>query len=359
MHLRRFSKLPAISAITLVYFIAGKLGLKLAFLNASASAVWPPSGIALAALLLFGYRLWPTIFVGAFFVNLTTAGSFATSLAIAGGNTLEGLCGAWLVNRFAGGTRAFDRGQDVFKFALVVMISAVISASVGITSLGLAGFVYSPNWIPIWVTWWLGDVTGSLLIAPLLLLWFVAPARHWNRRDMIEVLLLLLLLVVLGEIVFGRWSSISAKNYPLTFIIGPIVIWTAFRFTQRETVTGIFILCAMAIWGTLHHVGPFVREPENQSLLMMQGWTASLFVTAMALSAAMSERRRAEQLIEEQKIAVETANQTKDNFLAMLSHELRTPLTPVLVALDVLKTEPLDSDEANEALAMIRRNIDL
>src|ERR1043165_7917438 len=101
MRLRGFSKLLLIGAVTLIYFIAGKLGLKLAFLNASASAVWPPSGIALAVLLLFGYRLWPAIFVGAFFVNLTTAGNLATSLGIATGNTLEALCGSWLVNAFA------------------------------------------------------------------------------------------------------------------------------------------------------------------------------------------------------------------------------------------------------------------
>src|SRR5215831_18257843 len=103
MQLRRFSKLLLIGAITVVYFVAGKLGLKLAFLNASASAVWPPSGIALAVLLLFGYRLWPTIFVGAFFVNLTTAGNLATSFGIATGNTLEAICGAWLINVFANG----------------------------------------------------------------------------------------------------------------------------------------------------------------------------------------------------------------------------------------------------------------
>jgi two-component system CheB/CheR fusion protein len=137
------------------------------------------------------------------------------------------------------------------------------------------------------------------------------------------------------------------------------VIWTAFRFTQRETATGIFILSALAIWGTLHNFGPFVMETQNQSLVIMQSSTALLIITAMALAAGMAERRRAEAVIEEQKAAVEAANQTKDNFLAMLSHELRTPLTPVIAALETLKTEPLETNEAREALAMIRRNIDL
>jgi len=359
MHSRRLSTLPIIGIVTLVYFIAGKLGLKLAFLNESTSAVWPPSGIALAALLLIGYRIWPAIIVGAFLVNLTTTADFATSLGIATGNTLEAVCGASLVNAFAGGTRAFDRAQDVFKFAFAVMASSIIAATCGVTSLGLGGLVSWANYGPVWITWWLGDVTGALVIAPLILLWFVAPTRRWNRAEVLEVTLLGLLLLALGELVFGGWFPISAKNYPIAFICGPIVIWTAFRFTQRETATGTFILSALAIWGTLHNFGPFVMETQNQSLLVMQSSTALLFITAMALAAAMAERRRAEAVIEEQKSAVVAANQAKDNFLAMLSHELRTPLTPVIAALEALKTGSVDADESEEALAMIRRNIDL
>src|SRR5438552_9554369 len=127
MHLRRFSTLPGISVLTLLYFLVGKLSLKLAFLHASASPVWPPAGIALAALIVLGYRVWPAIFVGAFLVNATTPGNIATSLCIATGNTLEALCGAWLVNRFASGTRVFARAQDVFKFAFAAMTSTMIS----------------------------------------------------------------------------------------------------------------------------------------------------------------------------------------------------------------------------------------
>src|SRR5881396_4029141 len=127
MHSRAFPGLPIIGLLTLVYFIAGKFGLMLASLHASASPVWPPAGIALAALLLLGYRAWPAIFIGAFLVNVTTAGNVATAFAIATGNTLEALVGAWLVNRFAGGTNVFDRPQGVFKFALAAGISTIIS----------------------------------------------------------------------------------------------------------------------------------------------------------------------------------------------------------------------------------------
>ena len=357
---RKIPTLPAISALALIYFVAGKLSLHLAFLNASASPVWPPAGIALAALLVLGVRVWPAIFVGAFFVNFLTAGNIWTSLGIAGGNTLEALCGAWLVNGLAGGTRVFDRPQDVFKFALAALISTTVSPAMGVTSLALGGFVQSANYGPIWLTWWLGDASGVLVVAPLLILWSVtASRRNWNRAQAVEVTILLLLLVALAETVFGGWFPISAHNYPISFICGPIVIWTAFRFTPRETATGIFVLSAIAIWGTLHGFGPFIMQTKNQSLLVLQWWTAALTVTAMAIAAAIAERNRAQAAIEQQKDAVEAANRTKDNFLAMLSHELRTPLTPVMAALDTLETDDARSPESKNSLAMIRRNVEL
>ena len=360
MNPRKIPTLPAIGALALIYFVAGKLSLQLAFLHKSASPVWPPAGIALAALLVLGFRVWPALFVGAFLVNLTTLGNIWTSLGIASGNTLEALCGAWLVNRFAGGARVFDRPQDVFKFALAALIGTTVSPTFGVSSLAAGGFAQWSSYWPVWLTWWLGDASGVLVIAPLLLLWSVpATQRKWNQKQVLEVSVLLLLLVVLAETVFGGWLPISARNYPISFICGPIVIWTAFRFTPRETATGIFILSAIAIWGTLNGFGPFILQSENQSLLMLQLWTAALTITAMAIAAAITERNRTQVALEQQKDAVEAANRTKDNFQAMLSHELRTPLTPVVAALDTLEADGSRSSESKNSLAMIRRNVEL
>src|SRR5260370_36911034 len=312
MQSRPFSRLLVIGLLTLVYFIVGKFGLILASLHASASPMWPPAGIALAALVVLGYRAWPAIFVGAFLVNVTTAGNVATSLAIASGNTLEAVCGAWLVNRFAGGTTVFDRPQCVVKFALAAVVSTVIGPAVGVTSLALGGFADWANFGAIWVTWWLGDTTGDLLIAPLIILWSIASKRRWNTREAVEASILLLLLFVLSEAVFGGWLTISAGKYPIAFISGPIGIWMAFRFTQRETATGIFIVSAVAIWGTMHGFGPFVGETENQSLLALQSWTAVLTITAMALSAGMAERGRAEEALRESEARINlAANEAK------------------------------------------------
>jgi signal transduction histidine kinase len=359
MQSRRFSALPLIGILAVIYFAVGKFGLMLASLHASASPVWPSAGIALAATLLFGYRVWPAIFIGAFLVNVTTAGNVATSFAIAIGNTLEALAGAWLVNQLAGGKEFCDRPQGVFKFALAAGISTIISPAFGVTSLALAGFANWTNYGAIWLTWWLGDATGDLVFTPLVLLWTGASKRRWNKKEAAEVGTLLLLLVLLSSIVFGGWLEISSRNYPIAFICGPVVIWMAFRFTQRETATGIFILSAIAVWGTLRGFGPFVGETENQSLLALQSWIAVLAITAMALSAGMAERRRIEKELQQQKSVVETANRTKDHFMAMLSHELRTPLTPVISALESLETEPTQTEDTRSALTMIRRNIEL
>jgi signal transduction histidine kinase len=345
--------------LTAVYFLAGKLSLKLAFLHASASPVWPPAGIALAALLLFGFRLWPAIFIGAFLVNLTTAGNISTSLGIAAGNTLEAVIGAWLVQRFAGGIRAFERAYDVFRFALAVALSTFVSPTIGLTGLAAAGFANWANYPDIWLTWWLGDLGGVVMFAPLLVLWLAQPLRRRNPARDFEVAILLLLLTLLSEVVFGGWFSISTLNYPIAFLLGPIIVWTSFRLSARETATGLFVLSAIAIWGTLQRYGPFVRADPNQSLLILQSFNILTTITAIALAAGMAERRRAEAAIEEQRATVEAANRTKDNFLAMLSHELRTPLTPVLAALDALKTGPQPAADVDATLAMMRRNIEL
>src|SRR5713226_2887876 len=190
--------------LAVVYFVAGKLALQLALLNASASAVWPCTGIALAALLLFGYRVWPAIFAGAFLVNFTTAGTALTSLGIASGNTLEALAGCYLVTRFAAGRNAFQRSQNIFKFVLLAgMVGTAISASIGSATLVLAHLAEPSRDLSIWLTWWLGDGVGALVVTPLLLLWVENPSRNWTRRQIIELTLLFFGLIATTWFVFG------------------------------------------------------------------------------------------------------------------------------------------------------------
>src|SRR6266436_9776395 len=170
-----------------IYFGCGAFGLSLALVNRSASAVWPPSGLALAALLLRGTGLWPGVFAGAFFVNILTQGSMATSLAIAAGNTLEAFVAAKLVVRFANGALAFDRTKSIFKFFLfAAMLSTLISAAVGVITLCLGHLATRHEFWSIWLTWWLGDMGSVVILAPLLILWATKPFPPIKWRSAIE-----------------------------------------------------------------------------------------------------------------------------------------------------------------------------
>src|SRR5215813_14341640 len=153
------------------YFAAARMGLHLASLHPSATAVWPPTGIALAAFLVWGNRVWPGIFLGAFSANLATHGTPLACALIGLGNTAEGFTGAWLVQRFARGHRVFERPLDTFRFVgLAALLATMVSATTGVTVLCALGDATWDHYAPIWLTWWLGDAIGALIVAPSIVL---------------------------------------------------------------------------------------------------------------------------------------------------------------------------------------------
>jgi diguanylate cyclase (GGDEF)-like protein len=288
------------AAVAVIYFGAGKLGLKLAYVHPSATAVWPPTGIALAALLLLGYRMWPGIFIGALLVNMTTAGSLPVCLGIAVGNTVEGLLGCYLLNRFAGGKSAFDSAKGILAFVLLAaMFSTTLSATLGTASLMLGGFARWPDFGPIWLTWWLGDAVGDLLVAPLLIFFSVKPQLKWNSLRVLEVTFLLLYLVFAGQLAFGGLYLSKSKNYPLEFLCVPALIWAAFRFRPRRAALATCLLAGIAVRGTLRGIGPFVRETQNESLLLVQAFTGVMTMMTLLLAAVVEEQKRTEEKVRE------------------------------------------------------------
>ncbi|MGB7283075.1 MAG: MASE1 domain-containing protein [Candidatus Acidiferrum sp.] len=291
-------KVATVAGLAAVYFVAGKLGLQLAFVHASATAVWPCTGIAIAALLIFGYRVWPGILIGAFLVNLTTAGNVETSIGIAAGNTLEGLAAWYLVRRFARGKEAFARAQDIFKFALLAGIAATtISATIGVATLAAGGFADWAAFGSIWITWWLGDAVGAVTVTPLLLLWWENPRLSWTREQITELAILFFGLFFTGWIVFGKPFHPQLKNYPLEYLCVPFLIWAAYRFGRRKAATAMCALSGIAAWGTLHGYGPFARESQNTSLLLMQAFMGIMAITTLVLAAEITEHRQSEERV--------------------------------------------------------------
>ncbi|HEV8128297.1 MAG TPA: MASE1 domain-containing protein [Candidatus Eisenbacteria bacterium] len=281
--------------VTGLYFLSGRVGLGLAFLNESATAVWPPAGIALAALLVYGYGMWPAIFVGAFLVNNATAGDPIASLGIAAGNTLEGLLGAWFVRRFAGGTEVFGQPQRIFAFAVLGgMVATSVAATIGVTSLMLRGHVLSGQFGPIWLTWWLGDASGVLVVAPFLILWAIRPRISWSLSRVAEAIALFACLILSGVLAFGGVPPGFRETAPLEFLCVPILVWAAFRFGPREAATATLLLSGMAILGTLQGAGPFARVSTDQALLLLQTYMAVISVLVLGVTAALAERRKSE-----------------------------------------------------------------
>lgn len=310
--------IAAILILALVYFSAAKLGLKFAYIHPSVTAVWVPTGISLTAFLILGYRVWPAIFLGALLANVTTAGSVLTSIAISIGNTLEGILGCYLVNRFASSQRFFERASDIFRFAFLAgTVSTAVSATIGVTSLELAGFADWSKYFTIWCTWWLGDSSGAIIITPLLLLWRDNRRLSWCRDQIVELGLLFLGLFSTASFVFGGRFHSLIKNYPLEYLCIPFLIWAAFRHGRRNAATANFVLAVIATWGTLQGYGPFSRQSQNTSLLLLQVFLGIVAITSLALAAEASEHKRAEEHV--RLLAVTDPLTGLANYRALLS----------------------------------------
>ena len=316
-----------LAAIAFIYFWLVKLGLTLASINPSASPVWPATGFALGILLLRGYRVWPAIFVGAFLANVSSTGSIYTSAAIALGNSLEAVVGALLINRLSGGIRTFTTPAGIAKFALISAAATAISPAIGVSSLSFGGYAEWAGFGPIFVTWWLGDLAGALVVAPVLVLWADNPLTRVHASETIAIFVVA---AGIGLIAFSPMIEQTVNRTPLAFLAVAPLVWTALRRGPRDTATAALILSGFAVWGTSVGGGPFSWAGFNESFALLVMFIVSAAIPSLMLSTMAAELQASHAILEctvgERTHQLELANLAKSRLIAAASHDLRQPL---------------------------------
>jgi signal transduction histidine kinase len=310
--------LVEIALLALIYHLVARLGLQMAYVQANTSPVWPPSGIALAALLLLGMGHWPGITLGVVVGSLLTGAPLPLALGLGLANTLEALVGAYLLQHWIGFHRSIDRIRDVVGLAACAAVSTAVSASLGVALLTIIGNESQAPFFTLWATWWVGNLLGVLVVTPFILTWVKFRVKKLQRSNWLEALTFIILLVSVTGYVFSTSQGTSVLHQALIYVIFPFAIWAALRLHQVGAVTTVFVVSDIAIWGTVHGMGPFSQLPLNESLILLQTFTGVVALTSLTLVASASERRNAEQALNRRVEDLAALNDASQEFLGNL-----------------------------------------
>jgi signal transduction histidine kinase len=270
----------SVALVAFAYYVAGRLGLELAYLNGAVAAMWPPAGLGVAVLFLYGVRLWPGIVIGDLLLaDFSTP--LGTVLGQTVGNTLALIAAALLLRRLVGRRGSLERTLDVLALVLCAVAGALVSAAFGPTALRLGDVISAEEFGRVFRTWSLGDVSGVLVVAPAVLTWASTGLRGIRRRDVVEGVVGLLVLVALAEV---------APQRDVPYIVFPVLLWAALRLGPRGAATAIVVVCSITVWNTAQEDGPFVRESITDSLLATQLFIATAALTSLLLAAVTAER---------------------------------------------------------------------
>ena len=275
---RRYA--AALVVVAVAYYLAGRIGLELAYLDGAVAALWPPAGLGLAVLFLYGIRLWPAIVIGDLLLGDYSA-PLGTVLAQTVGNTLAVIVGALLLRRLTDGRGGLERVADVMAFVACAVVVALISAAFGPLSLRLGDVIPADELGRVFRTWTLGDCAGVLVVAPVILTWATAGVRGIHRRELVEGAVVLTLLVAL---------AVLPPQREVPYIVFPVLLWSALRFGPRGASAAVLVVCSITVWNTAQNDGPFVRESLTDSLLATQLFIAISALTSLVLAAVTAER---------------------------------------------------------------------
>src|SRR3954469_21313609 len=270
----------AVVLLAAAYWGAAKIGLRLAYLDGAVTALWPPVGVGIAVLVLYGPRLWPGIVIGDLLVA-DFSSPLGTVLGQTAGNTLEVVIAALILRRLVGRHVALTRVVEVFALVGCAAAGTLVSASFGSTSLRLGDVIPPHEYFEVWRTWWLSDFSGALVVTPFLLTWIAGGPVRFTRRQVVEGVVLLTVLVLLAEVP-------SQRDVP--YVVFPALIWAARRFGPRGAASAVLLASSLTVLNTAHNAGPFVRESITDSLLSTQLFMATAALTSLVLAAVTAER---------------------------------------------------------------------
>jgi PAS domain S-box-containing protein len=318
VHPARF--LAQAGLLAAAYFTAAKLALAMAIAPGYATPIWPASGLALAALLLGGSRLWPGIWLGSAAANLTVEGSLVASAIIATGSSLQALAGAALVRRYIGLPQRFRRAIEVVRFVVLTALAATVAPTCALLALGLLHPVTGRELFWNWWTWWQGDASGVLLVAPLVLSWVGAGSVRWTREKVAEGLVFAVLLVAAAQAVF-HVGAYGAMAYAASFLIVPFIVWVAFRFSQREVTTALAVVCGIALWHT---------PPTNEARLLLLLFVSTVVFTGLMLSALLGQLEDAMLALQKRQRLLERRVTERTHDLADMERRFRLMVESVV-----------------------------
>lgn len=324
-----------IAVVAALYTATARAGLTLYAVAGFAAPVWPPTGIALAALLLRGRHCWPGIALGAFIANVLAGAPPLAALGIAAGNTAEAVVGAFFLLRIPGFRVELDRVRDVVGLALAALASSCVSAGAGVLCLRFAGIVAPERVAEALRVWWLGDVIGALVIAPVLLVWL--GNRTSPKVERLPEVAALTACIAIACFVINQRPAPEDQVFVQAFLLFPLLAWAGLRFGPRGAATAVFAVASVSVVATANGLGPFALAALGASLFTLQLFVGVAAATFLILGAAVAERAEALRELRASHDALEEAVRARDSFMSIAAHELRSPLNAIQLQLEILR----------------------